>query len=135
MAKKETVVEKIKKEAKAIVKKVEKAEEKAEVKVAEAVEAVERKIEGKPEAKKGSKEVEIGEISHYFDKISVAAIKLSKPMKVGDKIRIKGGEVDFVQAVHSMQINGKSVDKAKKGDEVGIKVDQRANKGYRVLAA
>lgn len=125
-SKKETIVEEVKEEAKELVKEVEKAEKKVENKVKEVVKNVEEKIEASKE--------QIGEITHYFDKISVAAIKLSKPLKVGDKVRIKGGEVNFVQKIHSMQINGKAVEKAKKGDEIGIKVDQRANKGYQVLA-
>jgi len=118
--KKETIVKKIKKEVKALVKEVKSIEKK-----------VEENITGKPEAKK---EVEIGEVSNYFERIGVAAIKLSKPLKVGDKVKFKGGEVEFEQTISSMQIHGKPVDKAKKGDEIGVKINQRANKGYRVLA-
>lgn len=122
--KKETIVQKIKKEAKELVREAKNIERK-----------VEEKIAGKPEAKKEKKEVEIGEVTNYFEKIGVAAIKLSKPIKTGDKVKFKGGEVEFEQTISSMQIHGKSVEKAKKGDEVGIKIDHRANKGYRVLAA
>ena len=75
---------------------------------------------------------EIGVVTHYFDKIGVAAIKLSAGLKVGDKIQIKGGEADFEQEVMGMQINRDEVEKAKKGDEIGIKVGQKANKGYKV---
>lgn len=122
--KKETIVQKIKKEAKEIVREAKNIERK-----------VEEKFAGKPEAKKEKKEVEIGEVSNYFEKISVAAIKLSKPLNVGDKVKFKGGEVEFEQTISSMQIHGKPVDKAKKGDEIGVKINQRANRGYRVLAA
>jgi len=76
--------------------------------------------------------MEIGEVSNYFAKVEVAAIKLTKPLKVGDKIKIKGGEVEFEQTVDSMQIHGKAVEKAKKGDEIGIKVSQKVRKGYKV---
>jgi putative protease len=74
----------------------------------------------------------VGVISNYFAKVGVAAIKLSAALKVGDKIKIKGGEVEFEQAVKSMQIHGKDVEKAKKGDEVGIKVSEKVRKGYKV---
>ena len=76
--------------------------------------------------------MEIGVVSNYFDKVGVAAIKLSKALKVGDKIQLKGGEVEFEQTVESMQIHNKAVEKAKKGDEIGIKVSQKVRKGYKV---
>jgi putative protease len=78
--------------------------------------------------------MEIGVVTHYFDKINVAAILLSKPLKVGDKIQIKSheGMTDFEQVVESMQINREDVKKAKSGDEIGIKVKQEVNKRYKV---
>jgi len=76
----------------------------------------------------------IGVISNYFDHVGVAAIKLVKALKKGDKIHIVGGEeTDFKQKVGSMQINHDKVDKAKKGDEVGLKVSKKVRKGYRVF--
>ena len=76
--------------------------------------------------------MEIGVVSNYFEKVGVAAIKLSKGLKVGDKIQLKGGEVEFEQTVKSMQIHNKAVEKAKKGDEIGIKVSKKVRKGYKV---
>jgi len=79
---------------------------------------------------------QIGEISNYFEHIGVAAIKLSAPLKVGDKIQIKGGEnTDFEQEVDSMQIHHEKVEKAKKGDEIGLKVKDKVRKGYKVFKA
>ncbi|MBU0467013.1 MAG: hypothetical protein KJ718_03250 [Nanoarchaeota archaeon] len=77
--------------------------------------------------------MEIGVVSNYFDHVGVAAIKLAKGLKVGDKIQVKGGEIEFEQAVGSMQINRVEVKSAKKGDEIGIKVDQKVRKGYKVF--
>ena len=78
-------------------------------------------------------EKQIGEVSNYFEHIGVAAIKLTAPLKVGDEIEIKGGEVDVVQKVASMQVQHKAVDKAKKGDEIGLKVKEKVRKGYKVF--
>lgn len=81
------------------------------------------------------KEVEgklIGKIIHYFDKIQVAVVELSDALKIGDTIRIVGGDVDFEQVVESMQVDHKEIDKAKKGDEVGMKVSEAVRDGYRV---
>lgn len=76
---------------------------------------------------------QIGEVSNYFEHVSVAAIKLTAGLEVGDKIRIHGGEVDFEQNVESMQIQHEKVKKAKKGDEVGIKITGKVRKGYKVF--
>lgn len=79
-----------------------------------------------------AKEKQIGEVSNFFEHVSVAAIKLKSPLKVGDTIEFKGGEVDFEQKVDSMQIQHKQVNAAKKGDEIGIKVKDKVRKGYKV---
>ena len=39
-------------------------------------------------------ETEVGEITHFFDKVSVAVIQLTKNLKVGDRIHIKGAPTD-----------------------------------------
>jgi len=70
------------------------------------------------------KEKILGRVEHYFDKISVAAIRVKAPFKVGDMVHIKGHTTDFVQAVESMQIEHQNVTKVKKGDDVGIKVKE-----------
>jgi putative protease len=80
-----------------------------------------------------AKEKQIGEVSNYFEHVSVAAIKLEAPLKVGDTIEFRGGEVDFEQKVQSMQIQHKQVNAAKKGDEIGIKVTGKVRKDYKVF--
>ena len=71
------------------------------------------------------KEKEIGKVSSYFSHVSVAAIKLSDKMKIGDKIHIKGHTTDFEEEITSMQIEKKEVTKAGKGDHIGIKVPEK----------
>jgi len=75
---------------------------------------------------------EMGVVSNYFEQVSVIAIKLNAGLKVGDKIKIVGGDVDFEHAIDSMQIQNKVVKSAKKGDDVGIKISGKARKGYKV---
>lgn len=74
----------------------------------------------------------IGKISHYFGNIGVAVIDLSDKLEAGDEIRIVGGETDFTQKVESMEVDHKKVDKAKKGESLGMKVDQKVREGYKV---
>jgi putative protease len=84
-----------------------------------------------PKEKKEGKMV--GKITHYFSNIEVAVINLASPLKQGDKIRITGGqETDFEQDVDAMQIDHKEVKSAKKGDSVGMKVDEKVHEGYKV---
>lgn len=78
------------------------------------------------------KEELIGEVTHFFSKIGVGIIKLKKPLKSEDVIHIKGATSDFEQKVDSMQIDHKNVDKAKKGDEVGLKVEDKVREGDQV---
>ena len=75
----------------------------------------------------------IGEVSHYFNNIGVAVIKLSGGLKAGDTIRIEGGEsTDFTQIVKSMEVEHEKLEKAKKGDSVGLKVKEKVREGYKV---
>lgn len=77
---------------------------------------------GKKKGKKAAAEKLIGKIDHIYDKINVVTLTLKNPLKIGDMVRIKGHTTDFVQTVDSIQIEHDSVQKAKKGDGVGIKV-------------
>ncbi len=74
----------------------------------------------------------IGKVTHYFGNIGVAVIELSDKLKVGDTIRIIGGETDFNQTVDSMQIEHQKLNEAKKGDSVGLKVSQKVREDYKV---
>ena len=73
----------------------------------------------------------IGKVGHYFDKISVAALSLTGPLKIGETVKI--GEL--VQTISSMQIEHQQVQSAKKGDDVAIKVDQPVKEGQGVEKA
>ncbi|MDO8524549.1 MAG: hypothetical protein Q7R99_02890 [bacterium] len=76
---------------------------------------------------------QIGAVTHYFSNIKVAVIKFKEPIKVGDTVKITGGEkTDFKQKITSMQIDHKKVALAKKGQEVGVKVKQPIREGYRI---
>ncbi len=69
-------------------------------------------------------EQEVGRITHYFSKINVGVLELSKgELHVGDTIHIKGHTSDFYQKMESMQVENNPVDSAKTGELVGIKVE------------
>ena len=68
---------------------------------------------------------QIGVITRYFHKISVAAIMLDETLKVGSKISIEGATTDFEMTVHSMQMDRKDIESGTKGQEIAIKVTER----------
>lgn len=68
--------------------------------------------------------VQIGQITHFFSKISVAIVELTATLAVGDRILIKGPATDFDQVVDSMQIEHANVQKAEAGHSVGLKMAQ-----------
>ena len=78
-------------------------------------------------------EKEVGIVTHYFGKISVGIVQLKNELKVGDTIRIKGVHDDFTQVVDSMQIEHKQVEKAGKGEMVGIKLANKVHPNDRVF--
>jgi len=69
--------------------------------------------------------VEVGHVSHFFVKISVAVVELKAPLAVGDRILVKGPTTDFEQVVESMQIEHENVERAMAGQSIGLKVAQR----------
>lgn len=66
---------------------------------------------------------EIGQVSHYFGHLSVAAVSLSAPLAIGDRIHVVGHTTDLVQDVTSMQVDHAAVERAAPGDDVAIAVD------------
>ena len=77
-------------------------------------------------------EIEVGKISHFFPKIGVAVLDVSSEVTVGDKIHVVGSTTDFEQEVFSMQVDKTPIQSAKKGQSVGLKVDELPREGDRV---
>lgn len=76
---------------------------------------------------------QIGQVTHYFDHVNVAAVTLTEPLRVGDTIHILGHSTDFQQKVTSLQIEHQAVNEAKPGDDVGMKVIQKVHAHDKVF--
>jgi translation initiation factor IF-2 len=79
----------------------------------------------------------IGTVTHYYDRIGVAVIALQGTIKVGNNVHIFGRSTDFRQEVHSLQIEHEPIHQAGQGQEVALKVIQRArprDKVYLIAA-
>ena len=76
----------------------------------------------------------LGKVTHFFNKIGVAVLELTEDsLKVGETLHFKGGERDFEQKVDSMQIEHENVPEAKKGESIGLKVEQAVREGDQVF--
>jgi putative protease len=76
---------------------------------------------------------QIGKVTHFFDHIRVAVLALTQPIKVGDTVHFLGHSTDFKQTVASLQIEHKSVNEAKAGDDVAMKVSQPVHPNDKVF--
>lgn len=78
-------------------------------------------------------EQEIGKVSDFFARPVVAGISLTAALKKGDRIHIVGHTTDLEMTVDSMQIDNASVEQAKAGESVGVKVPDRVRHGDTVF--
>lgn len=69
-------------------------------------------------------DTQVGKVTHYYDKISVAVVELIGNLKVGDTIKVVGHGSEFTQTVDSMQIEHEKLEEAHKDQEIGLHVDQ-----------
>jgi U32 family peptidase len=93
----------------------------------------EKKVK-KKSAKKVTVPKPIGAVTHFYGNLSVAIVKFSKPVASGTTVRFKGATTDFLQTIKSMQFDHKTIETAKKGQEIGIKVDGKVREGDEVFA-
>ena len=74
----------------------------------------------------------IGEITHFYNRISVAVLSLTDTLDVGDKIHIVGHTTDFAQQVNSMEIEHEKVLSGGPGDDVALKVVEHVRNGDKI---
>ncbi len=74
----------------------------------------------------------LGKVTHYYDRLGVAVIKLDKPLKTGNKLKFVHGQDEFYQSVESMQLEHEQIESGKKGQEVAVKVDKNVKSGTLV---
>jgi len=78
----------------------------------------------------------VGDVNHYFTKIGVAVVDLTAPLRVGDRIAVKGMTTNFEQTVESMEIEHETVREAEAGVSIGLKMKDRVRRGdvvYRIV--
>jgi putative protease len=76
--------------------------------------------------------VYVGDVRHFFPRISVAVIDLIGELRVGDEIIIQGKTTSLRQKVESMEIEHKKVEVAPPGSSIGLKTLERVREGDKV---
>ncbi len=76
--------------------------------------------------------MKVGKVTHYYDNLGVAIVKLEATLKVGDRVKFEGHGADFEQNVDSLQIEHKQVEKASSGKVVGLKTEKKVKEGTGV---
>ncbi|KKS82777.1 MAG: hypothetical protein UV58_C0005G0031 [Candidatus Wolfebacteria bacterium GW2011_GWC1_43_10] len=74
----------------------------------------------------------IAKVIHLYGKIGVAILECLASIEVGQMVHFKGHTTDFQQEIKSMQYEHEAITKAKKGQQVGVKVDQDVREGDEV---
>ena len=75
----------------------------------------------------------VGKVEHYYPKVQAAAVRLTKKVKLGDKVHIVGHGDDFKEEVTSLQLDHEPIQEGKPGQAVGLWVKERVHKGDDVL--
>lgn len=75
----------------------------------------------------------IGTITRYYNKIKVGVIDISATISVGDCISYETADGEnYEQIIESMEINRQPVFAAKKGDDIGLKLQKNPMVGCKV---
>lgn len=75
----------------------------------------------------------VGEVTHFYDRISVAVIDCTGIIRLGDSLHIFGRLTDLHQKVTSMEIEHQKVDEVGAGQEVALKVARPVRRGDKVF--
>jgi len=79
-------------------------------------------------------ERQVGFVAHYFGNVGIAGVMLTEgELSVGDLIHIKGQVSDLTTRVQSIQLNHVAVERARRGDNVGIMVPGHVRDRDRVF--
>ena len=81
-------------------------------------------------------EEKIGKVTHYYNKLGVAAVELDHgSLRRGDHIHIVGHTTDAEQVVDSIELEHHQILEASEGQNVGIRVDDRVRENDDVYKA
>lgn len=76
----------------------------------------------------------VGKVTHYYDKIGVAIVKIvNQPLKLGNTVKFSGHDQEFTQKLTSIQLEHEQIDEAKPEMAVGIKTEKQVKENDQVF--
>jgi putative protease len=75
----------------------------------------------------------VGKVEHYYPKVSAAAVRLTRKVKLGDRVHIVGHGDDFEEKVTSLQLDHEPIEEGRPGQSIGLWVKDRVHEGDDVL--
>jgi hypothetical protein len=75
----------------------------------------------------------VGKVEHYYPRVNAAAVRLTRKVKIGDRVHIVGHGDDFKEDVTSLQIDREPIEEGQPGQSVGLWVKERVHEGDDVL--
>ncbi len=80
------------------------------------------------------KKLQVGKVTHYYPKSGAASLRLiHRGLSVGDEIVIEGQTTYLNQKISSIEVEGESIEKGLRGEEIGLKVNERVREGDEVF--
>ncbi|MGQ9596330.1 MAG: translation elongation factor-like protein [Thermoproteota archaeon] len=76
--------------------------------------------------------VYVGDVRHFFPRITVAIVDLVSELRMNDEILILGKTTNLRQRVESMEIEHKKVEVAPAGSSIGLKTIDKVRDGDKV---
>ena len=81
-------------------------------------------------------EEKVGEVTHYFNKLGVAAVMIEHgALHKGDKLHVVGHTTDAEVVVESLELEHHPIDEATEGQNVGIKLGEHVREHDEVYKA
>jgi len=78
-------------------------------------------------------EKQIGTVTHYYTRLSVAVLNLTDDIHLSDEIHIKGHITDLFMTVASLEVEHHKIESAGIGLEVALKVDDYVRTGDEIF--
>ncbi|MHB1004532.1 MAG: hypothetical protein ACYC3S_02690 [Chloroflexota bacterium] len=78
-------------------------------------------------------EVAIGKVTHYYDHIHVAVLKLQEPIHIGETVHVAGHSTELMQKVESLEIDHHPVEQAGPGADVALLVTEPVHEHDKIF--
>jgi hypothetical protein len=76
--------------------------------------------------------IEVGRVVHVYPRAGAAVVALTAELRAGDAVAVRGATTDFCALAERLERDGRAVEVAAPGEEIGVALPERAREGDRV---